>query len=105
MRVLKAGLGRSLAVLGNCQYRGDSFGGGETHVEGDGVGAEAVAAVLCDLVSDGTFLTYAIAAAGDEVVRFRLEVCLRARAALLAGFVRSILERQWEKERWEERRR
>jgi hypothetical protein len=61
--------------------------------------------VVCDLVSAGNFLTAAIPAAGDEVVRFRLEACLRARAALLAGFVRSILERQWEKGRKREEKR
>lgn len=68
-----------------------------TDGEGDEAGAEAVAAVVCDLTSDGAFLTNAIPAGAGEVVKVRLDVCLRARVALLAAFVRSILERQWEK--------
>lgn len=59
--------------------------------DGDGAGAEAVAAVVCDLISAGNFLVNAIPA-GAEAVKFCLEVCLRARVALLAGFVRSIFE-------------
>lgn len=56
--------------------------------EGALVGFAAVAAVVCDLSSDGPFLSIAIAAAAGEVenccVR-HLEVCFKARAALLAG--------------------
>lgn len=89
---MKAGLGRSRVALYNCQYGGESCEEGKTDVEGDEAGAAAVATVVCDLVSEGAFLTAAIAAADGEVVKDRLEACLRRRAPL-AGFVRSILER------------
>lgn len=57
--------------------------------EGDEELAEAVATVACDLVCEGVFLPNAMPAAAGEVEKF-LVVCLRARAALPAGFVRSI---------------
>lgn len=57
-------------------------------------GFEAVAAVVCDLVSAGALRTIAMPAAADEVESccvLHREVWLNARRALLAGFDRSIL--------------
>jgi hypothetical protein len=63
--------------------------------EGAVVGFDAVAAVVCDLVSAGAFRTIAIPADAREVENccaLHLEVCFRAQTALLTGYDRSILK-------------
>ncbi len=63
-----------------------------THVAGEG--AEAVATVVCALLSPGTFRTIAMPAGAGEVEKCfagHLELCLTARAAL-RGIDRSMVE-------------
>jgi hypothetical protein len=67
---------------------------GRTYVAGD-VAAEAVAAVACDLIAAGPFLTIAMPVAAGVEDNCRLVVghccCMARRARFLAGLERSIL--------------
>jgi len=79
---LKAELGLSLVCLYNYQYIVSHRGGSYGEVDG------AVATVVCVLLPAGSFRTNAMPAAAGEEEKccvLHLDLCFKARTAVLAG--------------------